>query len=216
MSIAQVSEAFSDPLELLGAALHAGLGGTLIEVEAQSLSPSLQTRRGAFVTLLKGGSLRGSMGTFWPIHRHAGREVVWSGLQAALNDVRFPPLAASELDEIEGVVDLIDDPKPISIDDVDKVAAVLVEISGVQAVILPAMPRMKLGDISVLGGPGFTSFSSLAGIFTEISASSGQSSLVKRIIEVIGGGKKHSLWGARCERFYGPLRRRQPGDLNGI
>ncbi len=61
---------------------------------------NLREPRGAFVTLLKDGNLRGCIGTFQtdkPLY-----EVVQEmALSAALNDPRFPPLSPEELPYIE-------------------------------------------------------------------------------------------------------------------
>jgi len=66
-----------------------------LEVE----EPELQERRGAFVTLTKGGRLRGCIGYTEPIYP-LYEAVASCALSAAFSDPRFPPLRAEELPQI--------------------------------------------------------------------------------------------------------------------
>jgi AmmeMemoRadiSam system protein A len=54
---------------------------------------------GAFVTLKKGGELRGCIGYIQP-HRPLYQAVLQNGANAARNDHRFQPVAAEELDDL--------------------------------------------------------------------------------------------------------------------
>lgn len=216
MSIAQVSGSYSDPVQLVGAALHAAFQGTLLDVVAEGLPESLKSRQGAFVTLLKHGALRGCMGTFWPLHRHAGREVVWSSLQAALNDVRFPPLVESELGDIDVIVDLLQDPVRTSLDKLDGESAVLVELAGFQVVILPSTSSVGLDYALELRGPGSTVLSALGDVPANIDTSAGSKGTVERLLEAFGSSESSALWSARCQRFFGPLPPKPTGATDGI
>lgn len=60
----------------------------------------MRTPGATFVTLKKGGALRGCIGTLKP-QRSLADDVKANAVSAALRDPRFPPLAAAELDEIE-------------------------------------------------------------------------------------------------------------------
>lgn len=57
-------------------------------------------RRGVFVTLEKGGHLRGCIGFVVPV-KPLGEAVVESAVSAAFRDPRFPPLRFEELPDVE-------------------------------------------------------------------------------------------------------------------
>ena len=63
-------------------------------------SPALRQPRGAFVTLRRGGALRGCIGTL-VARRPLYEEVAQMALAAAFEDPRFPPLSAEELSDLE-------------------------------------------------------------------------------------------------------------------
>jgi len=93
-----------DPAErgtLLGiarAAIRArlGLGPAAILPETGALAE----RRGAFVTLHRGGELRGCIGRFDP-EGSLARTVADMAVAAAFSDPRFPPLTAGEADDLD-------------------------------------------------------------------------------------------------------------------
>jgi AmmeMemoRadiSam system protein A len=62
-------------------------------------SPALGERRGAFVTLHRGGELRGCIGRFDP-GAPLARTVAEMALAAAFEDPRFPPVRPEEADEL--------------------------------------------------------------------------------------------------------------------
>jgi AmmeMemoRadiSam system protein B/AmmeMemoRadiSam system protein A len=65
-----------------------------------ALSPRLLAPRGAFVTLHRGGQLRGCIGFIEPVAPLV-RAVVDNAMSAAVRDSRFPPLREDELDDLE-------------------------------------------------------------------------------------------------------------------
>jgi len=76
------------------------------------ISPSLQERRAAFVTLTKGGQLRGCVGHIsaaYPL----SKAVHDNALSAALRDQRFNPLESTELSDITIKVSVLTDPVSI-------------------------------------------------------------------------------------------------------
>jgi len=101
-------------LELARRAIHSSVTtGKLPEVDPGDLPDSLKERRACFVTLTKGGELRGCIGTILP------EEPLWEAVMrrarsAALEDPRFPPVTAGELDELEIEVSVLTVPKPVS------------------------------------------------------------------------------------------------------
>lgn len=64
------------------------------------LTPALQARRGAFVTLHSGGRLRGCIGYIEGV-KPLAEAIVDNALAAAFRDPRFAPVAANELDDLE-------------------------------------------------------------------------------------------------------------------
>jgi AmmeMemoRadiSam system protein B/AmmeMemoRadiSam system protein A len=73
--------------------------GTLAEVDQSELSGKLRQPAGAFVSLYMGGRLRGCIGNFTP-DKPLYMVVQEMTLAAALNDRRFAPVEASELEYI--------------------------------------------------------------------------------------------------------------------
>ncbi len=68
--------------------------------------------RGAFVTLRRGGSLRGCVGTFAPTGPLC-RVVAEMAVAAASQDPRFPPLEAAELDDLDLHVSVLSPLRPM-------------------------------------------------------------------------------------------------------
>lgn len=74
-------------------------GGEHVDIEGYPLSDQTRARRGAFVTLRRGGELRGCIGYTHGIESLAAA-VRDNAINAAARDPRFTPVAPSELDEI--------------------------------------------------------------------------------------------------------------------
>ena len=70
-------------------------------------------RAGAFVTLHKGGRLRGCIGTISPVRDSLAKEIIMNAISAAFRDPRFPPVEMDELPDITCSVDVLDEPEPI-------------------------------------------------------------------------------------------------------
>jgi len=68
--------------------------------------------RGAFVTLRRGGVLRGCVGTFAPSGPLA-RVVAEMAVAAATQDPRFPPVEAEELDDLDVHVSVLSPLRPM-------------------------------------------------------------------------------------------------------
>lgn len=108
----------SDIVSLARRAIVAKLRGES-ESPAVQLSDEFPDRAGAFVSLHRGGMLRGCIGTILPTRETLADEVVANAVQAALNDPRFPPLAEAELDDLEIKVDVLHAPESCNIEDLD-------------------------------------------------------------------------------------------------
>jgi hypothetical protein len=86
---------------LLGVA-RAAIGHRLGLVPAPGVpeAGALGDRRGAFVTLHRGGELRGCIGRFDP-ESSLARTVAEMAVAAAFEDPRFPPLRSDEFEDLE-------------------------------------------------------------------------------------------------------------------
>jgi AmmeMemoRadiSam system protein A len=84
------------------------------------LSPEMQGRAGAFVTIHRHGQLRGCIGTIHPTCATLAKEVIENAIAAATRDPRFPPVRADELPDLEIKVDVMGEPEPVeSLDELD-------------------------------------------------------------------------------------------------
>lgn len=81
--------------------------------------PSLPERAGVFVSLHRGGELRGCIGTIMPTKATLAEEVAANAVQAASYDPRFPPVTADELVDLDVKVDVLHPPESCSIDELD-------------------------------------------------------------------------------------------------
>ena len=66
-----------------------------------------------FVSLKKGGQLRGCIGTILPTRRSLAEEICANAISAGTHDPRFSPVRASELPELVYDVDVLTKPEPI-------------------------------------------------------------------------------------------------------
>jgi AmmeMemoRadiSam system protein A len=79
----------------------------------RNLSDEMRRKAGVFVSIHKGGALRGCIGTFEPQQPNVAREIIANAVSAATQDPRFPPIAPEELDELDYSVDVLTTPEPI-------------------------------------------------------------------------------------------------------
>lgn len=103
---------------------HVDLARATIEAwakEGRKLSPDekkeergkLVGKSAVFVSLKKGGALRGCIGTFQPTRETLADEIVTNTISAAFRDPRFPPVSEDELDELDISVDVLSEPEPV-------------------------------------------------------------------------------------------------------
>lgn len=74
--------------------------GKAFEVRPEEYDPQLQRPGASFVTLNRGGELRGCIGSLEPV-RPLVVDVCRNAHSAAFSDPRFPPLAAREFDDLD-------------------------------------------------------------------------------------------------------------------
>jgi AmmeMemoRadiSam system protein A len=105
------AEERSTLLEAARRAIEDGLGGGCLA--RGGAAGALGERRGAFVTLTRGGRLRGCIG-FVTAQRPLLETVREAARAAAFHDPRFPPVRASELPEIRLEISVLEPPRPVS------------------------------------------------------------------------------------------------------
>ncbi|MFQ6015419.1 MAG: AmmeMemoRadiSam system protein A [Anaerolineae bacterium] len=77
----------------------------------KELTPEMQGRAGAFVSLHKHGGLRGCIGTIEPTQENVALEIIRNAISSATRDPRFPPVRPDELDDLEISVDVLSEPE---------------------------------------------------------------------------------------------------------
>jgi AmmeMemoRadiSam system protein A len=96
-----------------GSIVHGLDAGSALRVDPERYPLSLKTRRPAFVTLHRGGELRGCIG-----HLEAEQplvaDVADNAYSAAFRDPRFPPLQREELADIEIHISVLSTPQPVT------------------------------------------------------------------------------------------------------
>ena len=139
-----------DPRELFrlaGQSILAGLdGGRQRDPELDELPEKLRDPGACFVTLKTGGTLRGCIGSpeAW---RPLGQDLAANAYASAYRDPRFPPLDASELDELEMEISLLTAPEPVDCGSEEELLALLrpgedgliLEDGPLRALFLPAV-----------------------------------------------------------------------------
>jgi AmmeMemoRadiSam system protein A len=84
----------------------------------------LQTRRATFVTLHKHSQLRGCIGILEPL-RPLVEDVAYNAFAAAFSDHRFPPVTASEIDQLDIHISILAPPEDMSFTSEDDLASQL-------------------------------------------------------------------------------------------
>jgi AmmeMemoRadiSam system protein B/AmmeMemoRadiSam system protein A len=76
-------------------------------------TPEMKQQAGAFVSIHKGGELRGCIGTFEAARHSVADEVIVNAISAATRDPRFEPVREDELQELDISVDVLTEPEEI-------------------------------------------------------------------------------------------------------
>lgn len=108
-------------------------------------------RAAVFVTLNKGGQLRGCIGTLEPRESHIADEIRNNAISAALHDPRFPSVREEELPLLDVSVDVLSDPEPVdSMDELDpKKYGVIVTSGYKRGVLLPDLEGVDTVEYQV-------------------------------------------------------------------
>ena len=95
-----------------------------------------------FVSLKKGGRLRGCIGSLTPAYPTREAEIVANAIASSQRDPRFPPVRLEELDSLHVSIDLLSAPEDIpSARELDpRRYGVIVRSGGRSGVLLPDLP----------------------------------------------------------------------------
>lgn len=111
-----------------------------VSIEApEELEESMAERAGVFVSLKKGGRLRGCIGTIEPATENIALEVIKNAVYSATEDRRFQPVREEELEELEYSVDVLTEPEVVEdIGELDpKKYGVIVSFGAKRGLLLP-------------------------------------------------------------------------------
>jgi len=111
----------------------------------------INQKAGAFVSLKKNGDLRGCIGTFMPAQKNIAQEIIKNAISAAVDDPRFSPVNASELEDLTISVDVLSPPEEISdISELDpKKYGVIVSSGYKKGLLLPDLEGVDTAEEQV-------------------------------------------------------------------
>jgi len=115
------------------------------------LTAEMKKRAGVFVSIHKHGALRGCIGTFEPSRENVAQEIISNAISSATRDPRFPPIAPSELPDLDYSVDVLTTPEPIeSKDQLDpRKYGVIVEAGFRRGLLLPDLEGVDSVDYQI-------------------------------------------------------------------
>jgi AmmeMemoRadiSam system protein B/AmmeMemoRadiSam system protein A len=134
------AEEKAELLKMARAAIAEFLAGR-VEIDDLSGRDKFRAPRGAFVTLTRGGRLRGCIGFIEPM-LPLGRTVIRAAIYAASEDPRFPPVRASELPDLEIEISVLTPPREVGNASMVRVGThgLIVEKDGFRGLLLPQVP----------------------------------------------------------------------------
>ncbi len=71
-------------------------------------------KAGVFVTIMKGGELRGCIGTYLPTRKNIAEETIYNAITAATEDNRFGPVQPAELTNLSYEVSILNEPELVN------------------------------------------------------------------------------------------------------
>ncbi|MFZ5826759.1 MAG: AmmeMemoRadiSam system protein A [Bacillota bacterium] len=114
------------------------------------LPDDLPDQAGVFVTLTVDGDLRGCMGSTGPTEPSLALEIVRNAIQAGVQDPRFSPVEEEELPYLEYKVDLLEEPEPATLEQLDpRVYGVVVQKGEEFGLLLPDLPGIATAEQQV-------------------------------------------------------------------
>jgi AmmeMemoRadiSam system protein A len=120
-------------------------------IQAKRLTPEMKPKAGVFVSIHKGGELRGCIGTIEPQRENIAEEIIVNAISSATRDPRFYPITADELGDLEYSVDVLTKPRPVkSRKQLDpKRYGVIVEAGGRRGLLLPDLEGVDSADYQI-------------------------------------------------------------------
>jgi AmmeMemoRadiSam system protein A len=120
-------------------------------VQAKRLTPEMKPKAGVFVSIHKGGELRGCIGTIEPQRKNIAEEIIANAIASASRDPRFYPITADELAELEYSVDILTKPEPVkSRKQLDaRRYGIIVEAGGRKGLLLPDLEGVDTVDYQI-------------------------------------------------------------------
>jgi AmmeMemoRadiSam system protein A len=120
-------------------------------LKAEELTPEMRERTGVFVSIHKGGELRGCIGTFEPQRSNVAEEIIANAISSATSDPRFSPIRPDELEDLEYSVDVLTTPEPVkSQDQLDpRRYGVIVEAGWRKGLLLPDLEGVDSVDYQI-------------------------------------------------------------------
>lgn len=98
-----------------------------MQIEVADLDDELTQKRGTFVTLTKGGELRGCIGHIEPI-QEIYKDVIDNAMSSAFSDHRFRPLEKEELDKIKIEISILSEPRELKYSSTEDLLSQLVPL----------------------------------------------------------------------------------------
>ncbi|MDD5191348.1 MAG: AmmeMemoRadiSam system protein A, partial [Dehalococcoidales bacterium] len=74
----------------------------------------MRRKAGVFVSIHKGGELRGCIGTIEPQEDDISKEIIQNAVSASTRDPRFNPVSPAELEQLDYSVDVLTEPEPVT------------------------------------------------------------------------------------------------------
>jgi AmmeMemoRadiSam system protein A len=114
-------------------------------IPPKRLAPEMKARAGVFVSIHKGGELRGCIGTIEPQMANVAEEIMVNAISSATRDPRFFPITPDELGELEYSVDVLTKPEPVKgREQLDpKRYGVIVQCGGRKGLLLPDLEGVE-------------------------------------------------------------------------
>lgn len=94
--------------------VYTGRMMSLEEAESLATQDMLTARAGVFVSIHKGGALRGCIGTISPVCQNAVEEILRNAVSAGVHDPRFPSVREEELSQLVYSVDVLGETEPVN------------------------------------------------------------------------------------------------------
>lgn len=88
--------------------------GKIIKVPENLPQEFYSRKSGVFVTVFKGGELRGCVGTYLPAQENIAKEIIDNAVSACSRDYRFSPIVESDLRRLKCEVSLLSKPEIIT------------------------------------------------------------------------------------------------------